>query len=140
LGALSKGPNSLIQNVAYLGGAINFKGLGKEQKWRKIMGQTIAADIANIFSTKDYILLGYSLTHEGKGSAGRNYLPFEDEIFKLRAEKEVSIYSCEILRFKNRNITRMVDAADAGQLVQNKQGHLNYRSELKKIMLMIDHF
>ena len=59
LGAISKGQNSIIQNVILMGGAINFEGIGKELKWMKIFGQTVAGRIANIYSTKDYILLGY---------------------------------------------------------------------------------
>ena len=38
LGALSRGQNSIIQNVVFMGGAINFDGLGKEVKWKKILG------------------------------------------------------------------------------------------------------
>ena len=49
-----------------MGGAINFVGVGKEQKWRKIFGESVAGKIRNVYSTKDYILLGYSYSHGGK--------------------------------------------------------------------------
>jgi len=60
-----------------MGGAINFSGVGKELKWRTILGSTITGKIRNIYSTKDYVLLGYSYSHGGKHSAGRNKLAFE---------------------------------------------------------------
>lgn len=124
-----------------MGGAINFEGIGKEVKWRKIFGQSVAGQIANVYSTKDYILLGYSLTHDGKKSAGRSELPFEKEMQKLRAERRIAIYSCDVLNFKNRNITLMVNAEDEGQLVQKKQGHLNYRKDnMTKILNILNFY
>lgn len=67
---------NIIQNVTLMGGAINFSGIEKERKWLRILSQTVPGQIRNVYSTKDYILLGYSLTHDCKGSAGRNHISF----------------------------------------------------------------
>ena len=76
---MTKAPINLniVQNVTLMGGAINFSGLEKERKWHQIFNQTISGQLRNIYSTNDYVLLGYSLTHDGKQSAGRNQLNFE---------------------------------------------------------------
>ena len=69
----------MIHSATLMGGAINFEGIGKEQKWRRIFAQTVAGNIRNVFSRKDYILLGYSISHSGKASGGRSRLPFEEK-------------------------------------------------------------
>jgi len=94
--------------------------LDKEIKWKKIMGETIAMKIANVYSKKDNILLGYSMTHDGKSAAGRNYLTFEDEHDQIYKKKEAKVHDVSILDFKNRNITHYNDAADEGKLDQHK--------------------
>ena len=141
IGALSKGQNSIIQNVVLMGGAVNFDGIGKEVKWRKIFGQTVAGQIANVYSTKDYILLGYQLTHDGKKSAGRSELPFEKEKEEVIEGRKTTIHSCDVLSFRNINITLMVNAEDEGHLVQKKQGHLNYRKDnMAKILNILSFY
>jgi len=99
-----------------MGGAINFTGLGKEQKWRKIFGETVAAHIKNIYSQKDYVLYCYSMTHDGKDTAGRHHLNFEDEMNKMYYDKLTAVYSHEILDFKNRNVTLIVDACNKKEI------------------------
>jgi len=129
-GMLSKGQYCVIQNVTIMGGAINFSGLGKEQKWRKILGETVAAHIRNVYSQKDYVLYGYSATHDGKQTAGRNHLNFEDEMNKMQYEKLTAVYTQEILNFKNRNITLIADARNKKEVVPMSSGHLEYRGPI----------
>lgn len=129
-GMLSKGQHSYIQNVTLMGGAINFSGLGKEQKWRKIMGETIAANIRNIYSQKDYVLYGYSATHDGKQTAGRNHLNFEDEMTRMQYEKLTAVYQPELLNFKNRNMTLIGEAKNKKQIECMESGHLEYRGPI----------
>ena len=94
-----------------------------------------------MFSTKDYVLLGYQLTHDGKKSAGRSELPFEAEREELFASSMPTIHSCDILNFRNINITLMVNAEDEGHLVQKKQGHLNYRKDnMAKILNLLSFY
>ena len=120
-----------------MGGAINFSGLDKEQKWRKIFGQSVSGKIRNIFSTKDYILLGYSLTHNGKDSAGRNPLNFEQEFNNQTKLKTNAVYSNEILDFKNFNITYYAEALDHGELKDLESGHLDYRGDIMGKVLQL---
>lgn len=118
-----------------MGGAINFDGLGKEKKWRKIFGTTIAGSIRNIYSTKDYVLLGYSLSHMGKNSAGRNRLNFEEEkslILSYRDDK--------LMQFKNYNITHLSSASN-GKMEALDSGHLDYRGDImSKVFTLIQYW
>ena len=38
----------------------------------------------------------------------------EQEMQKLLTDREIAVYQCEILNFKNRNITMMVNVEDEG--------------------------
>jgi len=137
LGALSNGQFAMIENVTLLGGAINFDGVGKEQKWRKIFGESVAGSIANIFSNKDYILYLYSYLHAGKQAAGRSQLPFEEEMILLLHQQEVALYPCETIKFRNRDITLMAEASDGAQLNVYATGHMNYHGLTIKIFELL---
>lgn len=103
------------------------------------MGETIAANIRNIYSQKDYVLYGYSATHDGKATAGRNHLNFEDEMTRMQYEKLTAVYQPELLNFKNRNISLMGEAKNKKQLEAMESGHLEYRGPImNKIQLLIE--
>lgn len=114
-----------MQSATLMGGAINFEGIGKEQKWRRIFGQTVAGHIRNVYSTKDYILLGYSISHSGKASGGRNRLQFEE-----KAACEVLCHEdTQLFNFKNLNITNLAQATN-GKVEAFDSGHLDYRGQI----------
>ena len=101
MGALSK-----IQNITFLGGAINFNGFEKEKKWYLIFQKSVSGKVRNIYSKKDQILLGYSITHGGASSAGRNSIPFEN------FGKIDILLEPKLLNFKNIEITHLADVSD----------------------------
>ena len=45
-----------IHNVTFMGGAINFDGLEKEEKWNTIFRKAVGGQIRNVFSRQDYVL------------------------------------------------------------------------------------
>ena len=100
------GKFDIIQNITFLGGAINFNGIEKEKKWYKIFQKTVSGKIRNIFSKKDQVLLGYSFTHKGKSAAGRNQIPFET------FGKILTLIEPNLLNFKNLEITFLADSHD----------------------------
>ena len=114
-----------------MGGAITFEGLEKEKKWNKVFSETISGKISNVYSTKDYVLLGFSYSKSGSSSAGRNRLNFE-------AKTDLLVHSDTLLsNFKNYNITNFADVQNGG-IVQMDAGHLDYRGEiLAKVMEML---
>ena len=108
-----------------MGGAINFRGIDKELKWRKIFGATVAGRIRNIYSTKDYVLIGYSAAHLGAWSGGRIKLSFEEDTpSSTLTHKDIKLFD-----FKNYNITNLAHASN-GDMRLLESGHLDYRSEI----------
>ena len=76
-------------------------------------------------------MLGYSLSHNGKSSAGRNELPFTNSI------NPNELTNAEYLNFDNINATDIMEAqqfqTDVSQeklLKRVVTGHLNYRGPL----------
>ena len=58
------------------------------------------------------------MTHEGKETAGRHHLNFEEEIDKMYQEKLTAVYDHTVLDFKNRNVTLFVDARNKKEIVE----------------------
>ena len=121
IGFNSENGVSIIQRVTLMGGAINFEGIGKEQKWRKIFSQTVAGNLRNVFSSKDYVLIGYSMSHQGKASGGRSKLQFEEE-----GECKVLCHpESQLMNFKNLDITNLAFVTN-GKVQEFESGHLDY--------------
>lgn len=123
---------NIVQSVTLMGGAINFDGIGKELKWRRIFGQTVAGSLRNIYSTKDYVLLGYSISHSGKASGGRNHLEFEEK----KACEVLCYPSTKLFNFKNLNISNLAFVTN-GKVENFDSGHLTYRGEIMYKVLEI---
>jgi hypothetical protein len=134
-GATTESGNCIVSDAVLMGGAVNFSGLGKEQKWRLIFGQTIPGSLCNIFSEKDYILIGYQIAHLGKKAGGRTKLPFEEQEEQKKALHEISV----LPNFKNFDITNIAYASD-GSMESFDTGHLDYRSEIMFGMLELIKF
>ena len=132
IGACSNTKFNIIHNITLMGGAINFVGVGKEQKWRKIFGESVSGQIRNVYSTKDYILLGYSYSHGGKQTAGRNHLDFEQA-------PASAVHPMTSLDFTNYNVTNLADVTNGG-ITAIDSGHLNYRGILMGRLLMMVSF
>ena len=119
-----------MADVALMGGAINFDGHRKD-KWRKIFGEMIAGDFYNVYSTNDLVLGIYSATVNGKASAGRNALPYEQEYDqKVTANKDKLVYEAsELVKLKNRNVTYLAYLTDT-EVKCFESGHTNYRGPM----------
>lgn len=121
---------SPIADVALMGGAINFDG-HRTAKWRVIFGESIAGDFYNVYSTNDYVLGLYSATVNGKASAGRNALPYEDEFKMLVKDKKVPFYRVnQTVKLSNRNVTYLCYMNDKGDIKCFESGHTNYRGPM----------
>jgi len=57
---------------------------------------------------------------------------------KMYYDKLTAVYSHEILDFKNRNVTLIVDACNKKEIVEIQSGHLEYKGPIMiKIQNMI---
>jgi len=116
-----------------MGGAINFGSIGAEKKWKKIFGETVPGRMRNVYSKKDYILLGYSTAHNGREAAGRHHLDFEQPA-------PSAVHPSTRLDFKNFNVTNLADVTNGG-ITPLDSGHLNYRGTLMaRLLLMVSFY
>ena len=94
-----------------MGGSVNFCGIEKEKKWLKIFKESIAGQFRNVYSTKDMILVGYSLTaNDYKESSG-----LKDVKFIKQIEKDSPLCLPEdTMDFKNVNASDFVTLYNDG--------------------------
>lgn len=129
----------MIDTVTLLGGAINFQGPEKINKWRQIFSTTVSTSTANVYSGHDYVLHAYSFTHGGKQAAGRSQLPYEKE--RRAVDGNLAVYNGEeVVEFLNRDITLIGEVQDDGKVEEVQTGHLDYKNLTDKIFTMVSQY